>query len=183
MFLEPDAVEAMIRFMESNQLCGVCSPLQLSPKNNDYVIFGGGEEVFPVDKHGYGWLSEFDKNKEVKWTNGTCIMLRKKMIREICMLDKDFVFLASDSDYWFTTRARGWEVWIVVGANGIHQEGDSGNVAEVNLELLKVSDMYYFGKKWLTCMPYNELTSIENYSKPRNISDIMQILLYTKIEL
>ena len=183
MYLEPDAIETMLRFMESNQRCGICSPLQLSLKNSDFVIFGGGEDVFPVGKHSHGWLSEFDENKKVKWTNGTCMMLKKKMIREIGLLDENFVFLASDSDYCFTARARGWEIWIVVGARGIHQQGESGNIAEVNLELLKVSDMYYFGKKWLTCLLYSELTSSGNYSDPRNISDIMSTLLDTKIEL
>jgi len=150
MYLEPTAVEKMITFMDTHPECGIGAPLQLYDKNPDYVIFAGGHEAFPAGKHQHGQLSEFTDDKQIFWCNGACMMLRKKLIREIGLLDENFVFIGSDSDYCFTARSRGWQVWRIAGARGIHECGASGSSGDINTEILKIQDMIYFAKKWLT---------------------------------
>ena len=111
MYLEHNAVEQMTEFMDSHPRCGIGAPLQLHSSNPAYVVFAGGCQAFPMGKHAYGDLKEFTKDQQILWANGACMILRKEMIQEIGLLDKNFLLIGSDSDYSFTARLRGWQVW------------------------------------------------------------------------
>ena len=107
MYLQPNAVEEMVRFMDSQPQCGIGTPLQVHGENPDYVVCAGCLEVFPFGKHQQGPITQFAEDAPLFWGNGACMILRKQMIREIGLLDKNLVFIGSDSDYCFTARARG----------------------------------------------------------------------------
>lgn len=183
MYLEPDAVEKMVTFMDSHPDCGIGAPLQLYSENPDYVIFAGGCEAFPAGKHQHGQLSEFTEDEQIPWCNGACMILRKEMIQKIGLLDENFTFIGSDSDYCFTARARGWQVWRIAAARGIHERGASGSSPDVNTELLKINDMIYFGKKWLTGELFRELSYEGQDDTPETVSDIMNQLTEARDEL
>jgi GT2 family glycosyltransferase len=183
MYLEPSAVEKMVTFMDDHPECGICAPLQLWDKNPDYVIFAGGLEAFPAGKHEHGESSEFIDDKQIFWCNGACMMLRIEMIREIGILDKNFIFIGSDSDYCFTARSRGWQVWRIAEARGIHECGESGSSGDINIEILKIQDMIYFAKKWLTDDLYKQ-TAYEGQKLKTNATEkVMNELEQTKSEL
>ncbi len=176
MYLESDAVEKMVTFMDSHTGCGIGTPLQLYSKNQSYVIYAGCFEAFPMGKHQHGPLSEFAEDQEIFWGNGACMIFRKQMIQEIGLLDKNFVFIGSDSDYCFTARSRGWQVWRIASAKGIHEQGDSGIVSNPKIEKLKVNDMIYFGKKWLTGDLYRDLAYQSEDDTPEKVANIMESL-------
>ena len=183
MYLEPAAVETMTAFMNSHPECGIGAPLQLNVEDPDYVIFAGCYEAFPLGKHQHGRLSEFTEDEQILWCNGACMILRKEMIQEIGLLDENFVFLGSDSDYCFTARSRGWQVWRIAGARGIHEYGVSGVSADVDIEILKIKDMTYFGKKWLTGELYREMAYEGKIYTPEIIARFMNQLRDTKSRL
>lgn len=183
MYLEPTAVAEMAAFMDSHPDCGIGAPLQLHGPNPDYVIFAGGREAFPMGKHQHGPLREFTQDQQILWANGACMILRKEMIQEIGLLDENYVFIGSDSDYSFTARLRGWQVWRIARARGIHEHGASGKLGDSKIELLKVKDMIYFGRKWLTGEMYQELSHEGARLTPEIIAGIMGELWQTKTEL
>lgn len=183
MYLEPDAVEQMAAFMDSHPDCGIGAPLQLYGQNPDYVIFAGGCEAFPTGKHQHGPLSEFTHDKQILWANGACMILRKDMVQEIGLLDENFIFICSDSDYSFTARLRGWQVWRIAHARGIHEHGASGKICDPTIELLKIKDMIYFARKWLTGEAYRELSYEGSRLTPETINGIRDELRQTKIEM
>lgn len=150
MYLEPNAVEEMVNFMNRNHRCGIGAPLQIHPQRNDYVIWAGCFDAFPLGKHLHGPVHQFKSDEPVYWANGACMILRKRMVQEIGLMDKNLVFIGSDSDYSFTARSRGWEIWRIASARGVHDHGASGNSGNPHVELLKIKDMLYFSKKWLT---------------------------------
>ena len=176
MYLEPNAIEEMAKFMDSHPRCGIGTPLQLHSENPDFVVCGGCLEAFPFGKHQQGSLSEFTADELLFWGNGACMMLRKEMIREIGLLDKNLVFIGSDSDYCFTARSRGWQVWRIANARGIHEQGLSGVVADPGTDLLKINDMLYFGKKWLSGGLYRELSAEGKNCTPEAVETIMSQL-------
>jgi len=171
MYLEPDAVEKMVAFMNSNPRCGIGTPLQLHSEDPAYVICAGCFEAFPAGRHQHGPLAQFTDNQQIFWGNGACMILRKQMIRQIGLMDKNFVFIGSDSDYCFTARSRGWQIWSIASARGVHEHGASGAQASPEIRALKVKDMIYFGKKWLTGQLYREL-AYEKHS-PEEVDDLM----------
>ncbi len=157
MYLEPNAVEEMVEFMDSTPQCGIGSPLEhLSSQAKDQAL-GGGLEAFPLGVHRCGPISELAKPEKIFWANGSCMIFRKAMIREIGLLDENFAFICSDSDYSFTARTRGWEVWRIGTAQGLHEQGASGTTTNLNLELLKINDLLYFARKWLTGNLYKQI--------------------------
>ena len=183
MYLDSLALENMRHFMDSNPLCGISVPLQLDYKNPNYVIFAGGEKAFPSGKHQNGPLLEFNRNEMILWGNGACMMLRKKMIREIGLFDKNYLFIGSDSDYCFTARSRGWQIWRIANATGLHQCGASGELSDINIELIKIKDMIYFGNKWLTSDLYKDLSYERQELNIENITTIIDELTETEKEL
>jgi GT2 family glycosyltransferase len=111
------------------------------------------------------------------------MMLRKKMIQEIGLFDKNYLFIGSDSDYCFTARSRSWQVWRVANAKGIHECGESCGSSDINIELIKIKDMIYFGHKWLTSDLYKDLSYEGHKLNIENITSIMCELKQTEKEL
>ncbi len=158
MYLEKDAVEEMVKFMASHPRCGIGTPLQLDPENPASVMYAGGLNAWPLGQHQHGNLADLAEDAPIAWGNGACMILRKAMVQEIGLLDKNLVFFASDSDYSFSARARGWQVWRIAKARGVHDlHGAGGATDNLAIELLKLNDLLYFAQKWLTGDCYKEM--------------------------
>jgi GT2 family glycosyltransferase len=156
MYLQPDAVEQMILLMDGQPRCGIAAPLQMLPDTPGQVICGG-LEAFPAGTLNVGPLAWFDKDEPIGWADGACMLLRRQMVQEIGLFDSNMVFIGSDSDYCFTARSRGWEVWSVAAARGTHERGGSSATRDQALELQKIKDMLHFADKWLTKNVYSRL--------------------------
>lgn len=183
MYLEPNSIEQMVRFMDLHPQCGIGTPLQLHNENPDYVVCAGCLEAFPFGKHIHGPISEFTEDEQIFWGNGGCMIFRKEMIQQIGLLDKNFVFIGSDSDYCFTARSRGWQVWRIAAARGIHECGASGALPDKDIEILKITDMLYFARKWLTGELYKELAYEGKRFRTETIDEVMSKLKQTKKQL
>ncbi|MDG2270674.1 MAG: glycosyltransferase family 2 protein [Halioglobus sp.] len=182
MYLNENAVENLVAFMDAHPTCGIAQPLQLHEKDPNMVICGGGLRAFPFGKHSHGHISKF-QDSAIHWCNGACMILRTEMIREIGLFDENFIFIGSDSDYCFTARSRGWEVWRCAGALGVHEAGESGHIADPQLERIKLEDMIYFAKKWLSGDLYRSLSEEGSSVTPSVISEYIQQLRAALISL
>ncbi len=149
MYLEPDAVERMVEFMDAKPECGIGAPLQISHLDPNEVIDAGGAQTTPLGRCFVGALSKFKKDRALFWASAACWIVRKAMMVEIGLLDENLIFVGSDSDYCFTARARGWEVWRVTGAKGVHERGSAFNDTSPQLRQLKKDDTVYFKAKWV----------------------------------
>ena len=176
MYLEPHAVEEMVNFMNRNPRCGIGAPLQIHPQQADYVIWAGCFDAFPLGKHLHGPLHRFKESEPVYWANGACMILRREMIEEIGLMDKNLVFIGSDSDYSFTARSRGWEIWRIATASGVHDHGASGNSGNPHIELIKIDDMLYFSKKWLNGELYRMMAFEGKTLDPESTNEIIHKL-------
>ena len=176
MYLNSNAIENLVAFMNDHPACGIAQPLQVHEKDHSLVICGGGLQAFPFGKHSHGHISEF-QDSEIPWCNGACMILRTAMMREIGLFDENLIFIGSDSDYCFTARARGWEVWRCASAVGVHEVGGSGHIAaDAELEKIKLEDMIYFAKKWLTGDLYRTLAAEGATLTPPTVVEYLQQL-------
>ncbi len=157
MYLDETAVYEMATFMDRHPACGIVQPLQIHPMRPEFTVCAGGVEAFPFGKHHYGLVSEFAE-AEIAWANGACMMLRTRMVKEIGLLDENMSFIGSDSDYCFTARSRGWQVWRCIDARGIHEQGASSHIVDDVIERIKIENMLYFAEKWLTGAVYRNLS-------------------------
>ncbi|MCK4223720.1 MAG: glycosyltransferase family 2 protein [candidate division Zixibacteria bacterium] len=84
---------------------------------------------------------------KVGWVSGACLMIRKRTMDEIGLLDENFFLFSEDVDWCIRASRKGWAVIFYPEATIIHYGGRS---AQKNLAL-KISSFYqkrfYFGKK------------------------------------
>jgi GT2 family glycosyltransferase len=158
MYLEPDAVERLARFLDTTPKAGIAAPLHLSSTNPSHADFAGGTEAFPLGFYLNGPAANLAGEREVHWVSGACMLVRLAAVRELGLFDRNMRFLCSDADYCFSARARGWSVHVVGSARGIHDKGASKEVQPNRaLELVKAEDLLYFADKWLTGRLYRRL--------------------------
>ena len=124
--------------------CGIACPLQLQGDND--VTWGGSLEAFPLGRHFNIPIAEYKEPFPTYWANGACMMIRRSVIEEVGLLDKNLRFICSDADYSFTARSRGWDVYVVPTARAEHTISSSGNSIEYDINVIKVKDVIYLLK-------------------------------------
>lgn len=164
-YLRPDALDVMYKFMLKHPRCAIAGVKQLSASNEDQIIHGGTYECFPAGRHAGGKVSQGDctVNKQVPWVNGACMIVRLTAVQEIGLLDVTMQMFASDADWSYTARARGWETWYIADAVCVHEQGAS---KEMDPKMYKVfeKDMIAFRSKWVDGDLYRDL-SLETFSE------------------
>lgn len=183
MYLQSDALSEMVKFMDSHPKCGIGMPMQLDDSNNNFASFAGGVEAFPEGTTLFGSAQLFWANAEITWASGGCMILRRDMIREIGLLDENFRFIGSDSDYCFTARSRGWQVWRIGKAKGVHEEGQARTPSSKSLTLIKTKDMLFFAKKWLSGDLYRGLADEHENTGTEKIENEISRLQKQKTDL
>lgn len=169
MYLAPDAVEQLWRFMEANPRCGIAAPIEVIAGHPEGLALGGGLETFPWGRHRVSRADDFRYDENLYWANGTCLLLRREMIEEIGLLDCNLKCICSDTDYCFTARERGWQVWRVGSALGKHELSATNN-QNFELRRIKMQDALFFAQKWLTGDIYRKL----NFNGERLTVDAIQ---------
>jgi GT2 family glycosyltransferase len=152
-YLDYNCLEELVKYMESNPKCGISAPVQYDSDGD--IGWAGSRESFPEGKVVEDILSI--NPYTTPWVCGACMLVRTDMIREIGLLDENMQFICSDSDYSFTARARGWELYVVPDATTTHDFGMSGGNDNYELNKIKQSDMTYYYHKWLSGGLYDYL--------------------------
>lgn len=142
-YIRKGSLKRMVEFMDSNENCGMCSPITVD--SNENVTFAGGKSAFPEGQHFHEILSE--KPYKTHWLNGACMFIRTNMIEEIGLFDENMEFICSDSDYSYTARSRGWSLYMIPDAFAEHELHGSVSTESKLLDR-KMKDILYFQKKW-----------------------------------
>jgi GT2 family glycosyltransferase len=153
--MRPNCLLELVRSLEAEPKVGIACPIQLSAEN--VPTWFGSLQAFPFGVHASRPMDPLPPPFLTYWANGACMVLRSAMVREIGLWDKNMRFLASDSDYSFTARARGWDILVVPSAQVEHTLGSSGRIGPMWLKTIKLQDMLYFARKWLTGDLYRSL--------------------------
>jgi len=163
-YLSQNTLIHLLNTMGSRPDCGIACPIQIDSDSRN-VYWAGGLSSFPVGIHLTKPIESYQNDFETYWANGAAMLLRTKMIKEIGLLDKNMKFICSDADYSFTARSRGWK--IITSANAIvyHSTGHSGVTNQQSrqdfnmyINRIKIEDIIYFTKKWLTGDIYKSLS-------------------------
>ena len=147
-YLAPDAIESLVDFLERYPQAGIACPLQVGAQGE--VHWGGSLQAFPTGVHRRDSLRDYGAPRETPWANGAALMIRTEVVREVGLFDRNMRFVCSDADFSFTARARGWKAYVVPRARCEHSLGGSRRTTNFELELIKVQDLLYFAKKWVS---------------------------------
>jgi GT2 family glycosyltransferase len=158
-YLKPNAVEEMVKFMDENPKCAIGGIKHLLPEDEDEIIHGGCTKAFPSGWHITGSVKNGDcaENKQMPWINGACMIVRMEALKDIGVMDENFNMICSDSDWCYTARDRGWEVWYIANAVAVHEHGISKGTKDNSINKKKLQDTVRFRDKWITDGSYREL--------------------------
>lgn len=154
-YLESTTLELLKSHLTEFPECGIACPLQIK---NNIVSWGGSLEAFPLGRHFSLPIEQYKDPFTTYWANGACMLLRRSVVEEIGLLDKNLRFICSDADYSFTARARGWEVHVVPAARCEHSLGSSSTAASAELTYIKTQDVIYYYEKWISGAIYSRLS-------------------------
>jgi len=137
--------QALINRFSYGEQVGIVSSAQVDPDDHDLLRCCGVLQCFPGGVHKHGWISMGHGQIPEKqiWANFASVMLSKKMVEKIGLLDESMYLLYSDSSYSFTARLNSYEVWYEPRSIVYHKLKVSKIVTEWHKK-----DMEAFMKKW-----------------------------------
>ncbi|MBL1280235.1 MAG: glycosyltransferase [Fluviicola sp.] len=173
LLLNPDTIveestfEKVIDFMEKNDDAGGLGVRMIDGKGNFlpeskrglptpkvafYKIFGLSK-LFPKSKkigqYHLGHLSEFETN-EVDILSGAFMLMRKKALDKVGLLDEDFFMYGEDIDLSYRIQKGGYKNYYFAGTKIIHYKGESTKKSSVNYVIVFYNAMVIFAKKHFT---------------------------------
>ena len=94
----------------------------------------------------YPWGSPvMQEGGEVYWLSGACLMLRRRALDQVGLLDERFFMYFEDTDLCRRLRRAGWSVWYMPKISVVHRVGQSSERERERLHLeLRRSCLHYF---------------------------------------
>jgi GT2 family glycosyltransferase len=157
-YLRPQAIGALVQLMREKPKCAIAGLKQLHGSDPDLIVHGGCTDAYPVGKHETGRVSGGDHavDRPMPWVNGAAMFARMSAVGEIGQMDPNLVMIGSDSDWCYTARARGWEVWYCAAAEAVHEMGVSFAGPASEMRRVFESDQKWWRMKWISGM-YRQL--------------------------
>ena len=152
------AVEHLFDFVEKNQDAGMaCGQLlnQDGSKQNSIANFPGilsllcNESLLQIlfPRKFPGKRREYKKPVEVDSCIGACLMVRKKAMDEVGLLDKRYFFFFEETDWAYRMKQAGWKIYFVPSAGIFHIQGQTvGHNASSRIMFYRSRYIYF--KKW-----------------------------------
>lgn len=162
--VEPSAISLMIDFLEKNPSTGMVGPKLLNsdgtiqpacrrsipnPKVAFYRITGLSK-LLPGNKEFAKYNLTFKSSEElqeVEAISGACMMIKKKTMDEIGLLDEDFFMYGEDIDWCYRLGQKGWKIYYIPCARVIHRHRASSERRRFKSTLNFYHAMYIFYKK------------------------------------
>ncbi len=128
-------------FMDNNPDVAVCQPKILSQKNDKYFEYAGAAGGF-IDKYGYPFcrgrlfndvepdVGQYDEQKDIFWSSGACMLIRKKDYEDVGGLDGDFFAHMEEIDLCWRLKNRGRRIVCIPSSVVYHVGG--GTLAQGN---------------------------------------------------
>lgn len=165
MLLNPDteimsgAIEKLYFFLKNHPRVGICGPqlrfpngqIQMScrrfPTWKTAIIRRSPLRGFfrhsKENRHHLAYDIDHSKTQPVDWLLGACLLIRKKVIDDIGLLDEKYFLYIEDIDYCYRAWKKEWEVWYVPESVVIHHHR-----AESDKKLLSIFSWHHTKSMW-----------------------------------
>lgn len=119
-----DWINPIINFMEENKDVFACQPKLLSYFERNKFEYAGACGGF-IDKFGYPFcrgrifnfceedMGQYDDIKQVFWATGACMVVRKKLLDEVGLLDDDFFAHMEEIDLCWRANLHGYRIFCI----------------------------------------------------------------------
>ncbi len=172
MLLNPDSIvldgffDSILRFMESNRDVGVLGPavydhdLELQGSARSFptpatALFGRSAiltRLFPNNRitrrNILNKASDGKAPMSVDWVSGACMLVRRKAVEEVGLMDSNFFMYWEDADWCRRMTQKGWGVFYYPKASLIHYAGVSSEQNLIQSVVEFHRSAYYLFKKY-----------------------------------
>lgn len=124
----PNSIFTLIEFLKMNENIGIVGPKVIARDGSFqrscrrgvarpaavFSYFLGLAKRYPNDQRFTGYhLNHLDENEinEVSGVSGSCMVIRRKILKDIGYFDEQFFAYQEDSDYCLRAKERGWKVY------------------------------------------------------------------------
>jgi GT2 family glycosyltransferase len=156
--LTKGAIEAIYDFMENTPDAGMACGQLLNPdgsKQNSIANFPGlaslllNETLLRIllPRRYPSKRKEYKSPIEVDSCIGACLIVRKKTMDHVGLLDDDYFFFFEETDWSRRIKQSGWKIYFVPFARIIHFQGQSVG-HNVGSRILFYRSRYIYFKKW-----------------------------------
>jgi GT2 family glycosyltransferase len=138
-----DALGTMVDYMDRHSSIGVIGPQLLWPDGQvqssrrrfpslatalvDSTFLQKWFPTHPVLQRYYVLDCPDDAVSQVDWLTGACIMVRRRVVEQVGLLDEAFFMYSEELDWQRRIRERGWQVLYLPTARVVHREGKSSS--------------------------------------------------------
>jgi N-acetylglucosaminyl-diphospho-decaprenol L-rhamnosyltransferase len=140
--VQPGALRELVAFMEGHPKAGIAGSQLVSPEGvvqaSPFRFMGICSELERGLRLGVAtrMLSRWTVvpptprgNAKADWVSGCSMIIRRKVLEEVGLLDEGLYTYFDDIDYCLNAKRRGWETWYVPGSRVVHLEGASTGIA------------------------------------------------------
>jgi len=152
----PGSIGSLVAVMEQDDRIGIVGPQLRNPDGSLQLSYGrfpsvlrvvGGLRIRKVDRYYEG--TGYENPHDVDWMTGACLLVRRRMLEEIGLLDERFFFNYEDVDLCKRAHDRGWRCVYTPDASVMHQKAGSSVNPEMKERILlekRRSQLLYYSK-------------------------------------
>jgi hypothetical protein len=140
-FLDAQALRVLIAFMRANPRVGATGPRLRYPDGSlqrsctafptlwhELCLMTQLDRLLPKSRlfAGYWYADwQYDKLREVDSIMGACLLVRKRAIEHVGVLDEDYIMYSEEVDWCYRIKQAGWHNYLVPEAGAEHIWGGS----------------------------------------------------------
>ena len=154
--VQPDAIETMLGAMKKNPQLGILGP-QITDESGapaisrfrrpsplgEFVAATGADVFYKMFPNRVVPIFDEESNDEIEWIGFPCVMLNRKMIDEIGLLDENYFMYFEDIAYCDRAAAAGWRIEYCKDAVVQHFCGQSSQIEKNTAEFNRLPRYYY----------------------------------------
>ncbi|MBK8846731.1 MAG: glycosyltransferase family 2 protein [Bacteroidetes bacterium] len=127
-------LQPMLQLIEQNKQVAAVQPKILSHNNKSDFEFAGAAGGF-IDKYGFPFCcgrifetvetdhGQYDKNREIFWATGACMLIRKKLFDQLGGFDQDFFAHMEEIDLCWRMQNAGYQIYYCSASTVYHVGG------------------------------------------------------------
>jgi GT2 family glycosyltransferase len=161
--VHPGAIKTLLGFMQTHAKAGIVAPQLLESSGavqrscRQFPTFLGMlyellglSKLFPDQAkfRQYKMLDwNHDDERQVDQPEGACLLLRRRVIEEVGVLDEGFFMLFEEVDWCYRIKEKGWQIWFTPSAQVTHHYGQSIKQVKAKMILSSHRGLYRFWHK------------------------------------
>lgn len=159
--LHKESIQPLITYLDTHHQVGMITPKVVLPNNtidwachrgmptpwNAFTYFSRLETLFPHSKIFSGYHQKYqnmDAIHTIEATSATCLVVRKKAIEQVGLLDEQFFFYAEDLDWCLRFTQSKWDIVYYPLSTVIHYKSQSGKNNQHNKSLRHQSKIAFY---------------------------------------